>query len=308
MIPDFQTIMGPFLRYFSDKKDHTLRETVEALAENFKLTPEEKRKLLPSGNGLLFSNRVQWARLYLNKAELIETPKRGTYRITNRGLAFLIENPGHDITIVDLNDYPEFREFYYSSLETSTKSTKVEHPFVTPEVNETPEEIIENAYSTIKRELQQQLLDNVKSSSPYFFEYVVVDLLLAMGYGGSRKEAAEIIGKSGDEGIDGVIKEDKLGLDTIYVQAKRWGNSSIGRPIIQGFVGALRGKKARKGIFVTTSTFTKDAVEYASKLEDPIILIDGSRLSELMIDHNIGISTTKSYEIKIIDSDYFTEG
>lgn len=306
MIPDYQTIMGPFLEYLSDKKGHALQDVVEALVKVFNLTAEEQRQLLPSGTGLLFRNRVQWARLYLDKAKLIETPERAIYRITNMGVASLVENSNPNISIQTLLDYPDFREFYYP-LRKITNKPIGKKPEVTLEIKETPEERIENAYSTIKRELQEQVLDYLKSASPYFFESLVVDLLLSMGYGGSRREAAEVIGKSGDEGIDGIINEDKLGLDTIYIQAKRWETSAVGRPIVQGFVGALRGKKAKKGIFITTSTFTKDALVYASKLEDPIILIDGIRLAELMIDNNVGVSTSKSYEIKMIDSDYFAE-
>jgi restriction system protein len=306
MIPDYQTIMGPFLEHLSDKGEHPLQEIVESLAKFFDLKPEERRQLLPSGTGLLFSNRVQWARLYLNKAKLIETPRRAIYRITNVGLDFLIENPKPNISIETLLNYPAFREFYFSSRKYANKPT-VKKSLVTPETKETPEEIIEDAYSTIQRDLQERVLENVKSVSPYFFESLVVDLLLAMGYGGSRKEAAQVIGKSGDEGIDGVINEDKLGLDTLYVQAKRWEQTPVGRREIQQFVGALKGKKARKGIFITTSTFTKDATDYASGLEDPVILIDGIRLAELMINNNVGVSLSKSYEIKTIDSDYFTE-
>lgn len=306
MIPDYQTIMGPFLEHLSDKKEHPLQEIVESLTKFFNLTSEERRQRLPSGTGFLFSNRVQWARLYLDKAKFIETPRRAIYRITNIGLAFLIENPNPNISVTTLLDYPDFREFYYSSRKAVTKSNS-KKSLVASETKETPEEIIEDAYSTIQRELQERVLENVKSVSPYFFESLVVDLLLAMGYGGSRKEAAQVIGKSGDEGIDGVINEDKLGLDTIYVQAKRWDRTPVGRREIQQFVGALKGKKARKGIFITTSTFTKDATDYAFGLEDPVILIDGIRLAELMINNNVGVSLSKSYEIKTVDSDYFTE-
>jgi len=298
--------MGPFLNYLSDNKDHKLSEIIDNLADYFKLTKEERNQLLPSGKGFLFRNRVQWARLYLDKANAIDTPSRGTYRITQRGTDLFKTKPSLDIDENDLMQFPEFKSFFKptaNEVKTATpKSKELE------EETSTPDELIENAHQNLRQNLARQLSDNINASSPTFFEALVVDLLIAMGYGGSRKEAAQLLGKSGDEGVDGVIKEDKLGLDSIYIQAKRWNNnSSVGRPEIQRFVGALKGQKAKKGIFITASDFTKDAISYASNLEDPVILINGDQLANLMIDHNVGVSISKTIEIKTIDSDYFAE-
>jgi restriction system protein len=233
---------------------------IDYLGGVFKLSKEERNRLLPSGTQLLFNNRVQWARLYLDKAGLIDTPERATYRITPRGLKVLQEEPGR-IDRVYLMKFSEFKEFIGRTKaieeDLNKKSQNIK------EETHTPQEIIEEAYQTIKLDLVQQILDNLNSSRPSFFEAVVIDLLLAMGYGGSKSDAAEIRGKSGDEGIDGVIKEDKLGLDVVYVQAKRWNNTVVGRPEIQKFVGALKGQRARKGIFITTSKFLKEAEDYA---------------------------------------------
>jgi restriction system protein len=298
MIPDFQTIMLPLLKLLSDKKDYHIRTITEKLADYFKLTDEEKRELLPSGQQYLFTNRVGWARTYLNKAGLLESPKRAVWRISKRGLDVLEQKPTK-INVKFLKQFQEFNEFI------KPKKHIVEKPKNAPE---TPEEVIENTYQELRTSLADELLKKVMELSPTFFERLVIELFVKMGYGGSIKEAGEAIGKSGDEGIDGIIKEDKLGLDIIYVQAKRWQpTSTVSRPEIQKFAGALQGKRAKKGIFIATSSFSKEATEYVKNIDPKIILIDGEQLAQLMIDYDIGVSRGSFYELKKIDTDYFSE-
>lgn len=303
-VPDYQTLMLPVLRLAGDQKEYSLKEAVEILSGQFQLTDDEKTELLPSGQGLLFSNRVGWARTYLKKAGLLSSPKRGNMLITPRGLNLLRKK----LTRLDnnvLKQYPEFREFYNKKDGGEITSDNA----VQDAEAETPEESIETAYQTIRRSLAQELIDTVKNLSPTFFERLVVQLLVKMGYGGSEKDAGKAIGKTNDEGIDGTIKEDKLGLDIIYIQAKRWqANNTVGRPELHKFVGALAGQGAKKGIFITTSSFTKDALSYMPRNETKIVLIDGEQLAQLMIDYNLGVSPQKVYEIKRLDSDYFEEG
>jgi len=301
MIPDYQTIMLPLLEFAGDKKEHHIREAIDYLAEKFGLTTEERKMLLPSGQQPIFDNRVGWAKTYLAKAGLLHSPKRGYFKITEKGLEVL-KNPPEKIDNTYLSRFPEFIEF-----------RKRQKPQKENELNllkkydeSTPEDLIAIGYQKFRQELATEILDKIISYPPSFFEKLVIDLLVKMGYGGSREEAGKAIGKSGDEGIDGIIKEDKLGLDIIYIQAKRWTNP-VGRPEIQKFVGALHGQKARKGIFITTSTFSQSAIDYVSKIDSKIILIDGEKLADLMIEYNVGVSTVASYEIKKIDLDYFTE-
>lgn len=298
-IPDYQSIMLPLLKFSSDKNEHSLRESIEYLANFFTLSESERKELLPSGLQAIFDNRVAWARTYLKKAGLIETTRRGFFRTTEQGLAVIKKHPSN-INVKFLEQFPSFIEFRNLRHEKGIEETEVE------EIIRTPEESIEIAYQNIKQNLAQEILSQVKSVSASFFEKLVIDLLVKMGYGGSRKDAGRAIGKSGDEGIDGIINEDRLGLDIIYVQAKRWGNT-VSRPEIQKFVGALQGQRAKKGIFITTSDFTKEAIAYASNIETKIVLIDGEKLANLMIDFNIGVSSIKEYEVKRVDSDYFTE-
>lgn len=300
-IPDYQTIMLPLLRHLADKKERSSLETFEALSKNFGLSEQEKNELLPSGNQPIFMNRIAWAKTYLKKTGFIDSPKRGYYRITERGLDELKKNP-KKIDNKYLSQFPEFKDFVKNRVIKHNSDNK----YIEVDSDKTPEENIEYNYQQIRNALSNDILDKVKVCSPYFFEKLVVELLLKMGYGGSRQEAGKIIGKSSDGGIDGIIKEDKLGLDTIYIQAKRW-DGTIGRPEIQKFAGALQGQKARKGVFITTSKFTKEAMEYASMIENKIILIDGDTLSSLMIDYDIGVSMINSYLIKRIDSDYFVD-
>lgn len=302
MIPDYQTLMLPLLKVVSDGKEYKFSDVVEALAVQFNLSEEERKGLLPSGQAFLFSNRVGWARTYLKKAGLLEAPKRGIMQISERGKETLKENLT-EINVQYLNRFQEFIDFRLSKEDSSIGTLKTENE---ESRKQTPEESIEYGYRNIRKSIEQEIISKLKSVAPSFFEKIVVELLVKMGYGGSIQDAGQAIGKSGDGGIDGIIKEDKLGLDVIYIQAKRWENV-IGRPEVQKFVGALAGQRAKKGVFITTSHFTREATEYAAQMDTKIVLIDGEKLSQLMIDHNLGVSVQNIYEIKKIDSDYFEE-
>ncbi len=302
MIPDYQTLMLPVLQHCADGKGHSLSEMVESLGDKGGVTVDERKELLPSGRARVFDNRIGWARTYLKKAGLLESlSRRGQMAITERGRAVL-KNPPDRITVKYLQQFAEFVAFQNRPRNDDVSVTTPD----SPQTTETPEEALEAAHQQLRRALADEVLEKVKASTPGFFEQLVVELLVAMGYGGSRKDAGERIGQSGDEGIDGIIKEDQLGLDVIYIQAKRWENS-VGRPDVQKFVGALQGQRARKGVFITTSTFTKDALEYVKHLDSKVILIDGESLSQLMVDFNVGVSHVSSYELKRIDMDYFSE-
>jgi restriction system protein len=301
-IPDFQTLMLPLLQLAADGQEYSIRDARETLADHFTLSPEEKAELLPSGRQPIFDNRVAWAKSYLQQAGILKPTRRAHFQITERGKQVLSERPSR-IDIEYLERFPEFVEF-----RNGRKTTTPELPLAALEEQgqSTPEETLEAAYQRIRNELAAELLKRVKGAPPEFFERLVVELLVNMGYGGSRRDAGKAIGRSGDEGIDGIINEDRLGLDMIYLQAKRW-NGTVGRPEIQKFVGALHGKRAKKGVFITTGTFSSDAEEYASHIDPKIVLIDGNQLAELMIDVNIGVTKSSTYEIKRIDSDYFGE-
>jgi restriction system protein len=304
MIPDYQSLMLPLLRLASDRKEHKYRDIIENLASEFQLTDEERKELLASGNQAIFDNRVGWAKTYLKKAGLLDSPKRATFVITQTGLDTLNKNPER-IDAKYLRQFPSFLEFQ----NTSRNDTETEEETTAISAHEqTPEESLDKAYQRIRKSLASELLNRVVDLSSTFFERLVVELLVKMGYGGSIKDAGKAIGKSGDEGIDGTIKEDKLGLDIIYIQAKRWKPGNVvGRPELHKFVGALAGQGAKKGIFITTSNFTKEALGYTPKNETKIVLIDGEQLAQLMIDHNLGCTTQQIYELKKIDSDYFGE-
>jgi len=301
-IPDFQTIMLPLLQLASDGEERSIHEAVESLANHFSLNEEETSRLLSSGQQPIFYNRVGWARTYLKKARLIEDPRRGYFRITSRGKDVLRRNPDR-IDMKYLKEFPEYIEFRETTRDEAGTS-----PIEDDASELTPEEALEEAYQKIREDLSDDVLKAVINSSPGFFEKLVVELLVKMGYGGSRRDAARAVGGSGDEGIDGIIDEDRLGLDTIYIQAKKWKEgSTVGRPEIQKFVGALQGQRAKKGIFITTTRFTDDAKRYVSNIDTKVVLIDGKRLADLMIDHNVGVSEQTTYEIKSLDSDYFGE-
>lgn len=302
-VPDFQTIMLPFLQFAGDGNVHSIKETLASLASHFKLSDDELTERIPSGLQTTFYNRVTWAQSYLRKALLIETTERGYYQITERGQELLHQNLER-IDMSVLAQFPEYLEF--KAARRKPKSIMVNET-IPVEIDETPDDLLDESFQAIREALADEILFTVKSCSPDFFEKLVVDLLVKMGYGGSLKDAAaSLTRKTGDEGIDGIINEDRLGLDSIYVQAKRW-EGSVSRPEIQKFAGALQGKRAKKGVFLTTSDFTKEAKEFAGIIDSKLILINGRELSELMIDYNVGVSVEKVYEIKKIDSDYFVE-
>ena len=303
MIPDFQSILLPYLKLLSDGKPHSTAETREKLGVLYKLTDEELSEMLPSLRAPLFSNRAAWAIAYLKKAKLIESVSRGAYQITNRGFEVLKENP-LKLNIAYLMRFPEFQE----ALKRKAKPGQGSESEQTREdqSTQTPEELLADTYQTLRDILAKELLDKIRASSPFFFEQVVIDLLVAMGYGGSRAEAASLTKRGSDDGIDGIIKEDKLGLDTIYVQAKRW-DGVVGRPVVQAFSGSLDGVRARKGVLLTTSRFSNEALDYVARIEKKIVLIDGEKLADLMIEHNVGVSEAQRYVIKKVDADYFGE-
>jgi restriction system protein len=300
-IPDFQTLMRPLLEFAADGKLHSLAEAREAMSARFRLTEEETKTLLPSGRQTVLVNRVAWAKVYLDHAGLLETPQRGHFNISERGRKALKDAPER-ITIGYLLKFPEFAEFR----STPRKQKVTPQGPISEEEGQTPEEMLESAQLRLRTDLASELLHRVKKCSPQFFERLVVELLLKMGYGGSREEAGEAIGASGDEGIDGLINEDRLGLDTIYLQAKRW-EGTVGRPEIHKFVGALQGKRARKGVFITTGTFSAEASEYVKNIEAKVILIDGKQLAAFMIDFGVGVDLVASYDVKKLQSDYFEE-
>lgn len=301
-IPDYQSCMLPFLRALADNKAHALNDVEQILAEHFKLPPTERSELLPSGQQGIFRNRIGWARTYLKKAGLVDSPKRGIFKISARGFAILKSNPER-IDSKFLEQFEEFREFR-DGVKTNGQASSQDATTVLSTT--TPEESIELAHQGLRSQLSQELLTKVLAGTPTFFEQLVVELLVKMGYGGSRREAGKRIGQTGDGGIDGIIKEDQLGLDAIYLQAKRW-QGSVGRPEIQKFVGALQGQRAKKGVFITTSSYTAEAIDYAAKIETKVVLIDGQQLTTLMIDFDVGVSAASTYVIKRIDSDYFEE-
>jgi restriction system protein len=301
-IPDYQTVMLPLLRFAADGQEHSLRDAIENLADHFDLSDDERKALLPSGRQATFDNRVGWARTYMKKAGLLQSPRRGYFKITDTGFQALKDNPGA-INVKFLERYPEFLEFKTKS---NAKSTATETDTTIPTEERTPREVMEDAYATIRTQLASELLERIAGSSPQFFERLVVDLLVNMGYGGTRKDAGEAVGGSSDEGIDGIIKEDRLGLEVVYIQAKRWENT-VQRPEIQKFVGALSGQNARKGVFITTSSFSAGAIDYATGLQVKVVLIDGETLANHMIDYGVAVAPEASYEIKRVDSDYFDE-
>ena len=266
--------------------------------------------MLPSGTAPLFDNRVGWARTYLKQAMLIESRKRGVFHISARGKDLLAKNlPRIDnSTLEQYQEYLDFRLRRGEPRETSKPEALTPHAslvrIVETPTDSTPEELFSQAYQRLRSNLEAELLEQVKGSTPAFFERLVIDLLVSMGYGGSRRDAGRAIGKTGDGGIDGIIKEDKLGLDVIYIQAKRW-EGTVGRPEIQKFAGALQGQRANKGVFITTSNFSREAEEYTNIIASKIILINGEQLATLMVDHNVGVSPISAFEIKRIDSDYF---
>ena len=298
-VPDFQTVMLPLLVLMGDGAEHGLAEVFETLGDRLGLSPEDKKELLPSESDVKFDNRVRWAAFYLRKAGLLERTGRGKIRITERGQQVLKTKPGR-IDVKFLKQFSEFLEFQQGTKKAEDVDTASE------EAQATPEETLEASYVNLRRTLAEELIDRVKKCPPKFFEKLVVDLLASMGYGGSRKDAGQAVGQSGDDGIDGIIKEDKLGLDVVYLQAKRW-EATVGRPVVQAFAESLEGQRARKGVLITTSQFSQEAKEYVSRIEKKIILIGGEELAQLMIDHGIGITEVRTYSLRKMDLDYFGE-
>lgn len=304
-IPGFQELTIEVLKVVGDGEEHRLRDIVDAVADRVGLSDEEQAELLASGQQTVIHNRVSWAAMYLFRAGLLARPRRGIYTITTEGRKVL-NDPPDMVDIAYLRRYSGIQEFLAKSTADGGSSGGQQAAATTSEVS--PIEAMETAAETIRAELADEILEQIKALSPAFFERLVVELLVKMGYGGSIRDAGRAIGKSGDGGIDGIIKEDRLGLDTIYVQAKRYDSQSIGRPAVQTFAGALQGVRARKGVFLATSTFTEDAQDFASSIDARIILIDGQQLARYMIDHNVGVTVTHAFEIKRIDADFFDEG
>ena len=295
-VPDFQSIMLPLLRLSRDGNEHRLADCRPSIAEHFSLTADEQAELLPSGQQSRFNNRVAWAKIYLERAGLLAKTKRGHFKITERGIS-VSQNPPERIDIPFLTQFSGFDEFRTKNVERANDESVDK---------QTPEETLQVAYENIRETLAVELISLIKSARPDFFERLVLDLMLKMGYGGSRDKAGMLTNAGADEGIDGIINEDQLGLDVIYLQAKRWENT-VGRPEIQKFVGALHGRRAKKGVFLTTSSFSSDAIDYANNIDSKVVLIDGLTLAQLMIDFNVGVSRSQVYEVKRVDSDYFAD-
>lgn len=301
MVPSFESFFLPFLQLMQDHKEHTLKELVSHCAKALNLTDDDKAERTKNGSTKVY-DRTQWTGTYFKKAKVIESVGRGVYKITERGES-LLKNSNGIIRRYDLDQYPEFCEFAYGNTKIESENNYVH----SSKESKTPSEIIEEAHNELSNSLAEELLDIIKSKSAKYFERLVVKVLVEMGYGGSIEDAASVTQYSHDEGIDGIIKEDKLGLDKIYVQAKRYTDGSIGRKEIQSFVGALSGKGANKGIFITTSTFTKEAKEYTPASNIKVVLIDGEQLCKYMIEYNIGVSIKETYYVKRIDTDFFNE-
>ena len=297
-IPKFQEITLPMLKLAADGQVWSLADAREELGKHFQLTEEEIEELLPSRRQARFANRVAWAKVYLERGGLLSSPKRAHFQISDRGREVL-QSPPEEISIKFLSQYPEFQEF-------RSRSSKNSEDESDDTESDTPEETLEAAYLTIRKNLASEVLERVKACTPRFFEHLVVDLLLNMGYGRAGGGSGERVGQAGDEGIDGIISEDRLGLEMVYLQAKRW-EGTVGRPEIQKFVGALHGKRARKGVFITTGSFSADATAYVQTIDPKVALVDGKQLAEYMIDFGLGVSLARAYEVKRIDTDYFEE-
>ena len=305
-IPGFQELMLPVLTEYADRMDHSTREVRDRIARRLHLTDQELREPLPSRRALKFANRVAWAHMYLKQAQLLESTRRGFYRMTERGLEVL-QAPPDRIDIAFLMQYPEMVEWRRRrDADDDEGRAAAVGGSASAAVELTPDEQILAGNRRLRESLAERLLSRVKQASPEFFERLVVELLVAMGYGGSHEDAARTVGRAGDGGIDGIIKEDRLGLESIYVQAKRW-EGTVGRPVIQQFAGALQGRRARKGVLITTSNFSRDAADFAAGLQTRIVLVDGPQLAQLMIDYGVGVSDVETIRLKRLDDDFFTE-
>jgi restriction system protein len=305
-VPDFQTFMLPVLREFADVAEHIYKNVRDRVAAGLHLSPEDLADRIPSGKKTRVDDRASWAHVYLKQAGLLKSSRRGVYQITPRGQQVLASAPER-INVEFLEQFPEYLEFK------SRKRVDGETPPVAAPTGArsaqtalTPDEQIRAGYELLRASLAAQLLDRVRQASPAFFEQLVVDVLVAMGYGGSQEDAARVVGQSGDGGIDGIIKEDRLGLESIYVQAKRW-DATVGRPTVQQFAGALHGHRARKGVMITTSNFSREAIEYATASQITIVLIDGAQLADYMVEFGVGVSEVDTIKLKRLDEDYFGE-
>ena len=298
-VPGFQKWFKPLLKILGDGESHKLPELYEVLANQLGLSPEDRLEMLPSGKQLTYQNRIGWARTYMKKAGLLQFPMRGHCQITELGRKVLEEDP-EPLNVKYLKRFPAFVEFH-----TYTPGEK-EDDSSDDKTVATPEEVLEEAHKELRDTVTHEILEHVKAALPVFFESLVVELLLRIGYGGSREDAGRTVGRSGDGGVDGIIKEDRLGLDVVYIQAKRWENT-VGRPTVQAFAGSLEGFRARKGVMITTSTFSREAIEYVGQIEKRIVLVDGPELARLMFEHNLGVSLVTSYEVKRLDTDYFED-
>lgn len=299
-IPDYQSLMLPVLRVLADRKEYSVAHIRERIASELKLSNEELAERLASDSQTVFANRVGWAVQYLKAAVAIKANRRGVYQITDRGLLLLKERAS-EITAKTLRQFPEFVDFHEKSSGAEPATAAVSPA---NETKATPEESLEQSYQILRDALANELLEAIKNGTPAGFEKIVVDLLVAMGYGGSVEDAGKVVGKSGDGGIDGIIKQDKLGLDFLYVQAKRW-KDVVGSQEVMKFSGSLTKKHANRGVFITTSWFSRDALEYIEEMPQRIILIDGKHLASLMIEHNVGVAPAKTYTLKRMDQDYF---
>ena len=301
-VPGFQKTLLPILQYLRDGEPHRPADTLAYVQTQFDLSPEDLADRLPNGRTRLM-DRVLWAITYLRKSGLLESISWGVFRITSRGNALLAENP-KSLDLKDLERYPEYLEFKGRSKAESKAQEQETDPTA---IQETPEEELERTYTAIRTRLEGELLDALKTSTPTFFEKVVLALLVSMGYGGSIEDAAKTTKRTGDDGIDGVIKEDRLGLDVVHIQAKRWTTNVVGRPDIQNFAGSLEGQRGRKGVFITTSSFSKEAREFVSRIEKKIILIDGPEFARLCVEFGVGVLDHSSYIVKKIDQEFFNE-
>ncbi|MCR9074575.1 MAG: restriction endonuclease [bacterium] len=299
-VPKYQRLFLPILEFASDQETHKIGEAIDAVANYFDLDEASRKELLPSGTQTRLYNRTTWAITYLEKAGLLCKPKRGCFEITEDGLSLLHSDPRviDNDTLLQYESFQEFRD---------KKNTTEDQASTEDDSDGTPEELIEQSITILNQSLAGEVSEALSTVDPGRFEQIVVDLLVAMGYGGSRADAARVIGKPGDGGIDGTIKEDRLGLDVIYVQAKRW-QGPVGRKEIQSFAGSLEGERASKGIFITTSSYTRNAIEYVKNIGKRIILIDGEQLAELMITHGVGVTRARAYTISKLDSDYYEDG
>lgn len=300
-IPSFNEFKLPVLRTFANGNEHTTKDLLPAIQKHFNLSEQDMKEMIPSLRQTRVANRIYWSYADLCRAGLLQKIKPGWYKITDEGKQLLTENPPPLTRVFLSQRSPVFAEW----LKRSSAPNTVPNADMPDTVDtQTPEERLKDAFEEIHGSLVDEVLEKLQTVNPYQFEQIVLDVLVAMGYGGSRAEAARVTQRSGDEGIDGIINEDRLGLDTIYIQAKRW-QHAVGRRELQAFVGALSGQGANKGIFITSGTFAKTAYDYLAKIQQRVIPIDGEKLAGLMVEHGVGVSVEKTYTLKRLDSDYF---